>query len=184
MKKLSQENTFLKQKLKSAQNQVKNTEKQLLTHQKSTKQLEINISKKLEFTEGLKKSYEQLQAQYQKAKAQNGQLRDQIQEAKRVLTEIQLSAEEKVKETLKKNYLEWKNQEKLKILKIKQSVDKEVEDRLNLEKEVIFQKFKTKMNGVKTLFEKKEADMKVYYENELVSQKKNLISKFKTYMES
>lgn len=62
-----------------------------------------------------------------------------------MLTQIQVTAEEKVKETLQKNYLEWKNKEKAKILEIRQSVDKEVEDRLNLEKELIFQKFRTKL---------------------------------------
>jgi predicted nucleic acid-binding Zn-ribbon protein len=109
-----------------------------MTHQKSTKALEHNITKKLEFTENLKKNFENLQNQFTKQAKENTHLKNQVKEAKRVLTQIQVTAEEKFKETLKKNYMDWKNQEKARILKIKQSVDKEVEDRLNLEKEVIF----------------------------------------------
>ena len=62
MKKLTEENGQLKKKLKTAQNQIKHSEKKLLSHQKSTKELEMNITKKLELAQTLKQNFDQLQA--------------------------------------------------------------------------------------------------------------------------
>lgn len=183
LNKLTQENKELKERLILAKTEVKTKDDQLLVHQKSNKELESNISKKLQFNQTLKSNFEILQSQHQASQKENAHLKEQIREAKRVLMQIQATTEEKVKETLQKNYLDWKNKEKAKILEVKQSVDKQVEERLHLEKEALYQKFKTKLGTVKLMFEKKESEIKQFYESQLTNQKSLLEKKFKAYME-
>jgi hypothetical protein len=76
LNKLTQENKELKERLILAKTEVKTKDDQLLVHQKSNKELESNISKKLQFNQTLKSNFEILQSQHQASQKENTHLKE------------------------------------------------------------------------------------------------------------
>ena len=156
--KLSIENARLKNKLIKAQEKIRSNEKKLIYHDKTRKRIEVNIQKKLEFEKELIKAKEQLEKE-------NEVLKKQLNDAKLGYIKLKQSMDKKLKETLKRNFMEWQNHEKQNILKLKNCMEKEINERVALEKQDAEERFKLQIENIRTNLIRKEQKMKTFFED-------------------
>lgn len=70
------------------------------------------------------------------------------------------------------------------MIELRASVDREVEARLSLERELIYQKCKSKIAEMRQQQEKRESELKAHFESQARNQVEVMAKRFKNYMES